>query len=84
MYVIIMHTSISIGLDIHVRITSRMPSIVGERERARCNKQMLILNSSLTWFNWIEDIVNVTTFAEAAEVQCWITSMYNSSDWPQS
>jgi len=64
--------------------TSRMPSIVGERERARCNKQMLILNDSLTRFNWIEDLVNVATFAEAAKVQCWITSMYNSSDWPQS
>ena len=32
-----------------VPYTSRMLSIVGERERARCNKQ-IILNDSLTWF----------------------------------
>ena len=32
--------------------TSRMLSIVGEWERANCNKQMLILNDSLTWFGW--------------------------------
>ena len=46
-----------------------MPSIVGKQERASCNKQMLILSDSLTWFG-----LNVATFAEASEVQCWITS----------
>ena len=55
-----------------VQTTSRMPSIEGEREQARCNTQMLILFDMV----WIEDLVNVATFAGAAEVQCWITS-YN-------
>ena len=54
------------------KYTSRILSIVGERERASCNNQMFILNESLAWF--IEDLMNVAIFAKAAKVQCWITS----------
>ena len=58
--------------------TSRMPSIVGEQERASWNKQMLILNDSLTWFfNALcrcmymdRRSFEVATFATAVKVQC--------------
>ena len=45
-----------------------MLSIVGERERAAA-----IADAYLEFdMVWIEDLMNVATFARAAEVQCWI------------
>ena len=65
-----------------VDIDHRMASIVGEREQASCNSQML------TWNDWFSlciyiDRRSVATFARAAKVQCGsLAVVYNPSDWP--
>ena len=48
---------------------SRMPSIVGERERASWNNQMLILNDSLTYHTDYTNYADVQIFGSSNSSQ---------------
>ena len=71
------------------RDTSRMLSIVGEQEQARCNNQILMWNE--LYMGTIEmymDRRSVVTLARAAKEQCWIASCsvqpFRLASWRES
>ena len=65
-------TPTSQSLDTYCsQYTSRMPNIVGEQERARCNNLPGMIGLVDALYTWIADLITIT---RGAKPQFWITS----------